>query len=80
MDSPASDVAVLENASDTVVDFSGAFADVDIATNADTLTLTVVGNTAPGLVLASFDGTDLTLDYLVDSALDNDAMRSVAHS
>ena len=52
-----------EDAADTVLDLSATFADVDIATNADSLTLSVTANTNPSLVTATMLGSQLTLDY-----------------
>ncbi len=50
-----SDVSVLEDATNTELDLSNTFADVDIATNSDALALTVSGNTNPALVTASYN-------------------------
>ena len=60
---PIADVAVDEDAADTVIDLTGAFADVDIATNGDTLTLSTT-NSNTTLLTATLVGTGLTLDYL----------------
>jgi ELWxxDGT repeat protein len=49
------DAAVQEDAVGVFVDASNVFDDVDIATNGDQLTLTVAGNTNPGLVTASLE-------------------------
>ncbi|MBC8426980.1 hypothetical protein H8E07_22935, partial [bacterium] len=48
--SPLADVVVDENAVDTVVNLAAVFADVDIATDGDSLTFSVTGNTNPVLV------------------------------
>ena len=68
------DVTVDEDAVDSVIDISAVFADEDIATDGDTLTLTVVGNTNASLftstvvsgVALPITGTTLTLDYASD--------------
>jgi len=60
---PIADVAVNEDAADTLVNLAGVFDDVDIATNADALTLTLTGNTDPSLVTALLVGNSLTLQY-----------------
>jgi len=60
---PIANVTVDEDAPNTVIDISGTFADVDIATDGDSLTYSVTGNTNTGLVTTSFDGSNLTLDY-----------------
>lgn len=60
---PVSNVAVLEDAANTVLDLSAVFADVDTD---DVLTVTVTGNTNPGLLSASVVGTTLTLVYAAD--------------
>ncbi|MCK5913785.1 MAG: DUF4347 domain-containing protein, partial [Desulfuromusa sp.] len=57
-----SDVEVLEDAPDTVINISMVFADVDIATNGDSLTYSVVSSNGT-LVNATISGTNLTLDY-----------------
>ena len=62
---PIGDVTVNEDAADTVIDISGVFDDVDIATNGDSLSFAVVNDNG-GLVSASLVGTTLTLDYLPD--------------
>ena len=64
--SPISDVNVDEDAADTAIPLSGVFADVDIATNGDSLALTVAGNTNPGVVSATIAAGQLTLDYVAD--------------
>jgi hypothetical protein len=58
---PIDDILAFENDPDTVLDLSGVFADVDIG---DSLTLSVSGNTNPGLVTADMVGSELTLSYL----------------
>jgi len=60
---PIDDILVNENDPDTVLSLLGAFADVDIG---DSLTLSVSGNTNPGLVTAGVVGSQLTLSYLPD--------------
>jgi hypothetical protein len=60
---PLADVTVDEDAPDTNVDVSAAFADADTSTNADSLTFNVVSNSNPGLVVGTFSGAILTLDY-----------------
>ena len=60
---PIPDVTVDEDAADEVLDLSATFADVDIVTNGDVLTLSVSANDNPTLVAASLLGTTLTLDF-----------------
>jgi hypothetical protein len=62
---PIEDVTVFEDAPDTVLDLSETFADVDIATNGDSLTLSVT-NDNPMLLTASIADSILTLDYAAD--------------
>jgi CSLREA domain-containing protein len=62
---PIEDVTVFENAPDTVLDLSSTFLDVDAATNADSLSLSVA-NDNPSLLTASIADTILTLDYAAD--------------
>jgi hypothetical protein len=57
---PILDLTVAENAPADMLDISAVFDDADFA---DTLTLSIVGNTAPGLVAASLIGGQLTLSY-----------------
>ncbi|MEC7838504.1 MAG: Ig-like domain-containing protein, partial [Chlamydiota bacterium] len=64
VDNAIADVTVSEDAANTVLDLSQAFADVDILTNSDDLTLTVVGNTNSSLVGTALSGNTLTLDYV----------------
>ena len=59
-------VAAHEDAADLVLDLADVFADVDIATNADSLTLSVQNNTNGTLVTTMLVGTMLTLDFLDD--------------
>ncbi|MEE4301129.1 MAG: Ig-like domain-containing protein, partial [Pseudomonadales bacterium] len=55
-----------DEAPPTVVDLSGAFSDANVPA-ADSLTLSVVGSTAPGLFAdVSLTGTDLTIDPAAD--------------
>ena len=61
---PIADYAVCENASDSLVDLDTVFDDVDIATNGDSLTYRVVGNSDDSLVDATVAGSTLTLDYM----------------
>lgn len=63
VDSPIGPVVVNEDAGDTVIDVSAVFDDVDIVTNADSITYSLVSNSDTGLVTTSFSGSDLTLDY-----------------
>ncbi|ALD22278.1 hypothetical protein AM218_14985 [Hymenobacter sp. DG25A] len=60
-----SDISVLEDATNTELNLSNTFTDVDIATNSDALALTVSGNTNPALVTASYNTATkkLTLTY-----------------
>ncbi|MDP6635436.1 MAG: lamin tail domain-containing protein [Phycisphaerae bacterium] len=60
---PIADLTVDEDDSDTVLDLSAAFSDVDVG---DLLTLVVTGNTNVGLVTTSLVGTNLTLSYVSD--------------
>jgi hypothetical protein len=46
-----------------VVDLTQFFTDVDIATNGDALTFSVVENSVPAVVSATVNGSQLTLDY-----------------
>ena len=57
------DLEVLEDAPATIVDLSGLFGDVDIASNGDLLTYTVTESSNPGLLLASVAGNSLALEY-----------------
>jgi VCBS repeat-containing protein len=57
------DQTVSQDAADLVLDLAGVFADVDIPTNGDSLTLAVGGNTNPALVTATVGGTSLTLEF-----------------
>ena len=63
---PIADVDVDEDAAPTVIDLADVFGDVDIVTNGDSLSLSVVSNTNEGLVEATLDGTELTLSYLAN--------------
>jgi hypothetical protein len=60
------DVTVDEDAADSVLDLSATFADVDILTSDDSLTLLIADNTNTGVVTATLVGTTLTLDYAAD--------------
>ncbi len=59
---PIADVTAAEDDPPVVLDLSGVFADADIASNGDFLTLSVV-NGNPALVAASLAGTQLTLTF-----------------
>jgi hypothetical protein len=59
VENPIGDVVVDEDASDTVIDLSAVFSDIETPS----LTLTVHDNTNSGLVGASIVGTTLTLSY-----------------
>jgi len=61
VDVPIADVIVDEDAADSVLDLSDTFGDPDMP--GDVLSLTVAGNTDPGLVDTDLDGTVLTLSY-----------------
>jgi Bacterial Ig domain/FG-GAP-like repeat len=63
---PIADVAVLEDSPDTIMDLSHTFADVDIATSGDNLTLSVSANSDPSLVTAAIVDETLTLAYQLD--------------
>jgi len=60
---PIDDVIVNENDSDTVLNVSGVFNDIE---DGASLSLSVFDNTNPGLVTAELVGTQLTLSYLPD--------------
>ncbi len=59
-------IVVNEDASDTILDLATVFDDVDIVTNGDLLTYSLVSNTNAGLVTASLGGSNLTFDYQDD--------------
>ena len=61
--SPVPAIVVDEDAIDTVIDLSLVFDDVDILTNSDSLSYSLVSNTNLSLVTASLAGSQLTLDY-----------------
>ncbi|NQU21889.1 MAG: lamin tail domain-containing protein [Candidatus Nealsonbacteria bacterium] len=61
---PIPDVTVDENAPDGILELSGTFDDLDLP--GDTLSLSITGNTNPGLVTAGLIGTELTLSYAAD--------------
>ncbi|MBT3199031.1 MAG: hypothetical protein HN350_03855, partial [Phycisphaerales bacterium] len=63
---PIADLAVSEDAADTVLDLSGAFYDPDIFDGGDILTLIVLNNSNSGLVSDTFDANELTLSYAGD--------------
>ena len=70
---PIGDVDVDEDAADTVLDLVGVFYDPDIfyydpniVDDDDILTLSVTGNTNPGLVTPGIDGNELTLSCVAD--------------
>lgn len=58
------DVTVDEDAPPSTISLANTFGDVDIATNGDALTLSIVSVSNPGLLTASLTGTQLTLTYL----------------
>jgi hypothetical protein len=60
---PIGDVSVNEDSGDSVLDLSATFEDPDLA---DSLTLSVSGNTNVGLVTTNLVGTDLTLSCVAD--------------
>jgi hypothetical protein len=62
---PIADVRVDDNApaTQTTLDLSTTFTDVDVATSGDVLTLSVANNTNPGLVTTTLTGPTLTLLY-----------------
>jgi CSLREA domain-containing protein len=62
---PIADVIVDEDAADTVLDLSGAFIDIDPD---DSLILSIKGTTNPACVVASLNGSQLTLSYRPDAA------------
>ncbi|NOQ42179.1 MAG: polysaccharide deacetylase, partial [Desulfuromusa sp.] len=62
---PIADVTVDEDAAPTVIDIANVFADVDIATNSDSLTYSATSSNGT-LVTASISGTSLTLTYAAD--------------
>jgi len=57
------DRTVDEDAESTTIDLSAVFTDVDIATNGDDLTYTIIDNTDTSLISASINNRTLTLDY-----------------
>jgi LPXTG-site transpeptidase (sortase) family protein len=63
---PLPNLTATEDDPDLPVDLSAVFGDVDIATNADSLTLAIAFNSNPGLVTASLVGSTLTLDFQPD--------------
>jgi len=60
---PITNIVEQINALPTVLDLSTNFSDVDIATNGDVLTLSVLSNTNLGLISTVVNGTDLMLSY-----------------
>ena len=62
---PISDVTVNENASDTIIDLTSHFDDVE--DGSATLGYSWVANSNPGLVTASITGNSLTLSYATDA-------------
>jgi len=62
---PISDVTVDEDATDSIVDLTTSFDDVEDGTN---LTYTVESNDNTGLVSTSISGGDLTLSYTADAS------------
>ena len=66
LDIPVVPIVVNEDAADTVIDLSLVFDDVDIFTNGDVLSYSLVSNSNSGLVATLFAGNNVTLDYLAD--------------
>ena len=64
--SPISPMNVDEDAVDSAIDLDTVFDDVDILTNGDTLSYSLVSNSAPSLVTTSLVGSNFTLDYQDD--------------
>ncbi|HUT12416.1 MAG TPA: tandem-95 repeat protein, partial [Thermoguttaceae bacterium] len=60
---PIDDVMADEDAVDSIVDLLGVFDDVDVLTNADSLTFSIAGNDNPSLLSAGVVDNVLTLDY-----------------
>lgn len=59
---PVADMVVEEDAADSTIDLATIFSDVDIATNADTLSYTALSSNT-SLVTATVSGATLTLDF-----------------
>ena len=49
---------------DTVLDLSSVFADVDVLTDGDALSLTVTGNDNPSLLATDLENNLLTITYI----------------
>ncbi|MCZ6617137.1 MAG: tandem-95 repeat protein, partial [Gammaproteobacteria bacterium] len=64
--SPIADVTTFEDAPDLALDLSSVFGDVDIATNGDSLTLSVESFTGAVIETASMSGFDLYIALLPD--------------
>ena len=60
---PVTPIVVNEDAVDTLIDLSGVFDDVDILTNGDVLSYSLVSNTDPTLVATNLVGSNFTLDF-----------------
>ena len=58
-----SNVAVTDDSPPTNINLAGAFNDVDIATNSDSLTFTAPVNTNPSVAAPTINGSLLTLTY-----------------
>ena len=63
---PLADLTVAEDSAPTTVAIAGAFGDVDIATNGDALTFSLVSNSNTALVTAALSGSTLTLTLVAD--------------
>ncbi|MEX2327065.1 MAG: cadherin repeat domain-containing protein, partial [Pseudomonadales bacterium] len=74
LENPIAVVAVDEDAANTVLDLSAVFADVDIASDGQAVTLSITGNTNSSLFTSAvlsgssggIDNTTLTLDYAAE--------------
>jgi type IV pilus assembly protein PilY1 len=62
------DVSVSEDDPDSLISLTNVFADVDIATNSDTLTLSVTGNTNPAM-FAGVTLSDVSVDSIFNDTL-----------
>jgi hypothetical protein len=63
VDNPIADFSVDEDDPETILDLAAVFDDVDLG---DTLTLSIVGNTNPGVVTTNLVDDELTLSYAPD--------------
>jgi len=59
---PIPDVHINQDAADTVIDLSNVFTDIDPG---DALLVDIAGNTNPGLISTTLNGSQLTLSYAV---------------